>query len=439
MRALLSAIVLLTALLGQSGGAVHAQDERLGSSFLTPFPNDDIYQVLVVGDSFAEGLYGPLAETFAGDARVNMQRRMDWIGGVIRSDFVNRVTEIGLDVASESIDVAVVMVGEDDRGQLRLENGKRLQPFTPEWRQEYTRRIDLLAKTLRQRNVATYWVGLPVFGRYEANEFAQVANDIIRERAYLNGHKYIDAYAGFTDENGGYSQYGPDLTGKIRVLRASGGIYFTGAGNRKLAHFVEKELRRDLKQAKSERSVPLAGDEAEQARINPAKAASAAEPAQTSERSNLSGRASAPDQSGSNTAPVGAAGDVKNDTTRITLNITAPDGTTQAITTEVIRPAIPASVVAAMTRRENAQRPTQMGDVVVDQIGGGLTIMSSITPPLGAATRGRLSPTQAPSFRLLVKGEKLTPKPGRADDFTWPPPNPSKSGAAPAAATSPEG
>ena len=94
-------------------------------------------------------------------------------------------------------------------------------------------------------------------------------NDVIRERAYLNGYKYIDAYQGFTDENGGYSAYGPDLEGAIRLLRLRDGVNFTDAGNRKLAHFVEKELRSDLIQAKSNRNVPLLGAEAEQAKINP--------------------------------------------------------------------------------------------------------------------------------------------------------------------------
>ncbi len=86
-------------------------------------------------------------------------------------------------------------------------------------------------------------------------------------------------------------------------------------------------------------------------------------------------------------------------------------------TLDIVRPAIPASVVALMARREGSG---QIGDLMVDQISGGLTLMSSITPS-GNRSRGKLSPTQAPYFRLLVKGERLTPKPGRADDVAWPP------------------
>ena len=104
--------------------------------------------------------------------------------------------------------------------------------------------------------------------RYEVNEPAQVMNDIAREKAYLNGIKFIDIQAHFADEGGNYTPYGPDITGKQRLLREADGVLFTAAGNRKLALFVEQEIKRDLNQAKNERAIPLAGNEAEQKRVN---------------------------------------------------------------------------------------------------------------------------------------------------------------------------
>ena len=126
-------------------------------------------------------------------------------------------------------------------------------------------------KLLKKGNRAVYWVGLPNMRRWQDNERAQRMNDVIRERAYLNGARYIDAYASFIDESGGYSDWGPDVTGKVRRLRDSDGVHFTQAGYLKLAHFVERELKRDIAQARTERSIPLAGDAAEQSRVNPEK------------------------------------------------------------------------------------------------------------------------------------------------------------------------
>ncbi len=57
------------------------------------------------------------------------------------------------------------------------------------------------------------------------------------------------------------------MTGQVKRLRADDGVHFTMRGYLKLAHFVEKELRRDLNLAKIERNIPLAGNEEEQAKV----------------------------------------------------------------------------------------------------------------------------------------------------------------------------
>jgi hypothetical protein len=246
----------------------------------------------------------------------------------------------------------------------------------------------------------------------------------------LNGFKYIDAYTGFMDETGGYSPYGPDVTGKIRILREGDGVYFTAAGNRKLAHFVERDLRRDLTQAKADRAIPLAGAEEEQSKINPDKA-KLAEPAPgAGPASGAKADQAAPGTPAAAVAATqagGASGDQKADNGKINLRMVNPGGREEVVTLDIVRPAIPASVVALVTRRESADRPSQIGESIVDQIPGGLTVMSTValgnTPGAGGS-RSRLSPAQTPYFRVLFKGERLSPKPGRADDVTWPRPEP---------------
>ena len=39
---------------------------------------------------------------------------------------------------------------------------------------------------------------------------------------------------------------GPDFEGQMRILRSGDGVHFTKFGARKLAHYVERELRRVL-------------------------------------------------------------------------------------------------------------------------------------------------------------------------------------------------
>jgi hypothetical protein len=167
--------------------------------------------------------------------------------------------------------------------------------------------------------------------------------------------------------------------------------------------------------------MPLLGAEAEQEKINPGNAVKTPAPSSpvadagsTNAKAPVVGSPAADGTPPSSAST--ASGDQKADNGKITLKLIGNNGREETQTIELLRPAIPASVVALMARREGAG---PRGDLVVDQIGGGLTLMSSITPP-GNRDRGRLSPTQAPYFRLLVKGERLQPKPGRADDVSWP-------------------
>src|SRR5262249_50645341 len=69
-------------------------------------------------------------------------------------------------------------------------------------------------------------------------------NDHYRDRAGKAGIIYVDVWDGFVDESGNYVTQGPDFEGQIRRLRAGDGLHFTKAGARKLAHYVEREIRR---------------------------------------------------------------------------------------------------------------------------------------------------------------------------------------------------
>ncbi len=426
LRTILAVTLALLAMCTLALPPAYAAEEDQGASFITPFPDGDVYQVSVIGDGFADGLLSGLIDALGTDARLAIQKKAREVQGVMISDIEAKMHDLEEAIAKEPMSVAIVMVGEDDRVALKGSKGSKIAIGSADWRTEYTRRIDRLMKAVKHKNAAVYWVGLPNFSRTEANEHAQIMNEVMRERAYLNGFKFIDVYASFADESGGYSAYGPDLAGKIRVLREGDGVHFTDAGNRKLAHFVEKELRRDLTQAKNDRTVPLLGTDTEQAKINPEKAAVAAvalSAAAPSAGAPGGARADPPGvkiirAEGPPGAPPSAdpSGDQKADNGKISFKLAGSGGREETQTVEILRPAIPASVVALMARRESAG---QLGDMIVDQIAGGLTLMSSITPA-GNKARGKLSPAQAPYFRLLVKGERLNPKPGRADDVAWP-------------------
>jgi len=417
-KALCALLVVLVAMPAMPAVA----QEATGISYITPFPEGDTYVLQAYGDQFAEGILGGLNESFAGDGRVQVSRKHRALSGIARIDFED---ELKLEDASrDKVHIGVVMIGVGDRIHIRSGNRDRLILGSPEWREEYGRRVDRLIKALKRRGIAIYWVGQPIMRRFEANDSAQMMNDIVRDKAYLNGIKFIDIQAHFADEAGNYAAYGPDITGKQRLLREGDGVLFTDAGNRKLAHFVEQEIKRDLVQAKAERAVPLAGTESEQKRINASRVrAPASLPDAPWRETTTTVPAKDPKAPGQPKASAGpdTTGEQKADNGRITLKTIGANGREESVTLDLLRPAIPAAVISLITRKETGDRPTQMGDVVADEVGGGVVVLSSITPVAATAGASRaLAPSLSPYYQVLIKGEPVAPKPGRADDFTWP-------------------
>lgn len=406
-----------------------AQENPTGAAYITPFPEGDIYKMQVIGDDLAEGLLSGIVEAFGSDSRLAINRKHRVFQGLARSQADDDLKALDEALARETTHVTLVMVGINDRIPIRLPGAtKRLFVGKDDWREEYGSRVDRLIKLLKKRGGAVYWVGLPVMRKSDWNEDIQVMNDIVRERAYLNGIKYIDAYAGLADEGGNFVAMGPDLAGLVRRLRESDGVSFTTAGNRKLAHFVERDLRRDLTQAKSERAIPLAGAEADQRKINPAKTAPETPTAASASKAGDTKSAwAATTNSAPQPAPfANAALEQKADNSRILVRTVTPGGREETVTLDVLRPAIPASVIQLMARNATPDKATQVGDTLQEQLPGGLLLLSSVTPASegpGANRRARVSPTQTPYFKVMVKGERLSPKPGRADDFRWPRPD----------------
>lgn len=269
--------------------------------------------------------------------------------------------------------------------------------------------------------------------RQDIQRDTEIINDVLREKAYLNGVRFIDMMEAFQDENGGFSQFGPDLSGTRQKLRDGDGITFTSVGNRKLAHFVERDIKRDVAQAVAERAVPLAGTEAEQKRINPGKIA-AAQPVTggwksavtiTSQRTR--GQSAQPVAPTLIAQPSDGSLDQKADNGRVPVK-TITAGREETVMLDIVRPAIPAAVISLLARKEAGERNAQPGESLIEMLPNGSTVISAVStlPDTSAAAQRQRRNTgpQSPYYVVMIKGERLPAKPGRADDFAWPRPDP---------------
>lgn len=122
------------------------------------------------------------------------------------------------------------------------------------WAEIYSKRVDDTIAALKSKGVPVFWVGLPSIRGPKSTADAVYLNDLYRARAERAGAVYIDVWEGFVDEGGKFANFGPDYEGQMRRLRSNDGVYFTKSGARKLAHYVERELRRYM----SNRALPVA-------------------------------------------------------------------------------------------------------------------------------------------------------------------------------------
>ncbi len=300
------------------------------------------YFVAILGDSLAQMMAQGLTEALENRPEVAILRKAKEDSGLVRDDFYDWTKATADLLASgEKIDFAVMLIGSNDRQVLRDANGS-YEPRTPEWQTAYAQRIEAIATQFRDKKIPLLWVGLPIMKSESLSTDAMAFNEFYRAYAEKAGASYLDIWEDFADESGQYTPVGPDINGQIVRLRSADGVHFTKAGARKLAHFVEPAIRRNLDEVQP-KSEPSTAPEAAPA------AANAPEPAAVEEAAK----------------PKPVAGPI------------------QSLTGAALAP--------------GAELATRM-----------------------TAAKTKNNEAQAVIEHTLQQGRPLAPKPGRADDYSWP-------------------
>lgn len=207
--------------------------------------SDTAKRILVVGDFLAGGLADGLVAAFAQNPDVVVIDRANGSSGLVRSDHYDWPGQIATVIEREQPAAVVVMIGSNDRQQMRV-GDTREQPGTEPWIKEYERRATALAKNIRDKDMPLIWVGNLPFKSGTMSSDMIAFNDIYRRIVTDVGGEFVDVWDGFVDEAGNFVANGPDMNGQPAQLRSSDGINVTRQGRRKIAFYVEKPLARLL-------------------------------------------------------------------------------------------------------------------------------------------------------------------------------------------------
>lgn len=201
--------------------------------------------VLVIGDFMGSGLAEGLNEVFAQNPEIKVVDRTKGSSGFARPDFFDWPSEVEQLMDVEKPVAVVVMLGSNDRQQMRVGDARET-PLSESWTREYQARSLALAAAISERDVPLIWVGQPPFKSKKMLSDMLAFNDIYRQAAEAAGGSFVDIWDGFVDENGAYVSDGPDINGQPVRLRSGDGINLSKAGKRKVAFYTEKPLNKAL-------------------------------------------------------------------------------------------------------------------------------------------------------------------------------------------------
>jgi hypothetical protein len=201
------------------------------------------FKVLIVGDALAGGMGAGLDRMAAGgDTEVLVVNRFNDSSGLARPEIYDWAAAVGNIVPGKDFTSAVVLIGSNDRRDIRTDGGV-LAFNSPEWVTQYKLRVDALLDALKAQNLHVIWMGEPPMGDAAYDADMQAITALQKERVLAKGAQFIDLRAAFLGADGNYTDRGPDDTGADRRLRQSDGYTFLKVGNNRLGQIAIAALQ----------------------------------------------------------------------------------------------------------------------------------------------------------------------------------------------------
>lgn len=208
------------------------------------FAVKEVYQVFVLGDSLAAGLWSGLSRQIETDDRISLNGRYKEDSGLSRPEYYDWNGALPKILASNKIDIAIVMIGSNDAQAIR--DGQMRYAFdTPEWRAAYVKQVDRLMGSLKAAGAAVYWMEMPPMQANKYDGSMKVISSIHEQRAKAADIRFIATREALSDK-GKYAESGFDQAGEFVRMRSRDGVHFLREGNNKLAGLVMAAISEDI-------------------------------------------------------------------------------------------------------------------------------------------------------------------------------------------------
>lgn len=204
--------------------------------------DEDATRLAVFGDSLAIDLARALERFYAEDPNLIVIGQGVSSSGFVRDDYFDWNTALAEQIAADSFDLAVVIIGINDNQALNA-GGQSYEPLSEGWTSAYQGRLNRFLEQLRAARKPVIWMGLPPMSRSQYSAAIGQISALHRLAAFSGGAEYLDIFERFADADGKYAAYGPDVNGQNALMRKDDGIHFSSAGSDKLAFYVSQSMR----------------------------------------------------------------------------------------------------------------------------------------------------------------------------------------------------
>ena len=163
--------------------------------------------------------------------------------GLERPDVFNWFERVSEMMGREKPRAVVLMFGgNDDHGFMTgLPEGREIGAFgSTSWTGEYRRRVAGVMDTITRKGAYLVWIGLPITDDAEQTIRFDTINAVVQSQAAKRPGRvfYLDTYFFFAGEDGGYTQYVENDSGRLVKMRADDGVHFERAAGDLIARKV---------------------------------------------------------------------------------------------------------------------------------------------------------------------------------------------------------
>jgi uncharacterized protein len=220
------------------------------AAFALPTLAADVPKIAFVGDSMADGLWGAFfrlaGRNKCGEEQLKFIRNARNGTGLARPDHFDWNAALADLLAREQPTLVFASIGLNDRQDFITAGKQRLHYGTEGWLAAYRQNVEAFYASAAASGAPVLVVGLPNLKEEKLNTHATLVNDVYAGTA--SGVTYLEPYRLVRDD-GGYTSFGPNLSGQTVQLRAADGVHFTPAGYDVIAAHLAPALREALEAA----------------------------------------------------------------------------------------------------------------------------------------------------------------------------------------------